>query len=132
MPDCIPVSDTPTPYSVFPPCGKKVTDRRRFRASVAEPVARQNPFLRNPEASPPPSNDRFHVVIIDNDTNTYEQVIRICMKALQISEQEAFQIALAVDHNGEAIVFEGTHPEAQSVADMIRTIGIEVLLRPAL
>jgi len=72
----------------------------------------------------------LYVVIIDNDTNTYEQVIRICMKALQISEQEAFQIALAVDHNGEAIVFEGIRSEAQAVADVIRTIGIEVQLRP--
>lgn len=135
MPDCLPLtkeSDTPTPYSIFLPSWKKVTGRRRFHASVRfpQPAARQNPFLRNPQASPPASNERLYVVIIDNDTNTYEQVIRICMKALQISEQEAFQIALAVDHNGEAVVFEGTRAEAQAVADIIRTIGIEVQLRP--
>lgn len=52
------------------------------------------------------------------------------MQALHISEMEAFQIALAVDHNGEAIVFEGTKAEAETVANTIRTIGIEVQLRP--
>lgn len=93
---------------------------------------RQNPFLRNPQTQPPASNERFHVVIIDNDTNTYEQVIRICMKALQISELEAFHIALAVDHNGEAIVFEGTRAEAEAIANIIRTIGIEVQVRPVI
>lgn len=54
------------------------------------------------------------------------------MKALQISELEAFHIALAVDHNGEAIVFEGTRAEAEAIANIIRTIGIEVQLRPVI
>jgi ATP-dependent Clp protease adapter protein ClpS len=124
---------SPALPSMFLPLWRKVTCKTRIYegGSHIQILARENPFFRNPQASPSRPTDRFYVVIIDNDTNTYEEVMEVCMKALSISELEAFQIALAVDHNGEAIVFEGTRSEAQMVADIISTIGIEVQLRPA-
>ncbi len=76
------------------------------------------------------SQGNFRVIIIDNDTNTYEQVISVCMKALGIAYREAFEIALAVDQNGRAEVFEGSMPDAEAVAGVIRSIGIEVLVVP--
>ncbi|MBI41427.1 MAG: hypothetical protein CMF59_17680 [Leptospiraceae bacterium] len=72
----------------------------------------------------------FRVLIIDNDYNTYEQVIRVCMKALGVGFEEALQIALAVDNNGEAEVFHGDEASAAAVADVIRSIGIEVRVEP--
>lgn len=77
------------------------------------------------------SSERYCVTILDNNTNTYEQVIRICMQALGITYEEGFEIALAVDNNGKATVFEGSQEEAEAVASVIRTIGIEVLVEPA-
>ncbi|MCB1170637.1 MAG: ATP-dependent Clp protease adaptor ClpS [Leptospiraceae bacterium] len=68
--------------------------------------------------------------IIDNDYNTYEQVIRICMKALSIGFEDALQIALAVDHNGQADVFQGDEGSARQVAEVIASIGIEVRVEP--
>ncbi len=68
---------------------------------------------------------------MDNNVNTYEQVIGICMRALGISYEEGLEIALAVDNNGRATVFEGAEQEAGTVASVIRTIGIEVLVEPA-
>jgi ATP-dependent Clp protease adapter protein ClpS len=73
----------------------------------------------------------FRVTILDNNVNTYEQVIEICMKALGITYDEGLEIALAVDNNGRADVFEGVQAEAEAVAGVIRTIGIEVLVSPA-
>lgn len=55
----------------------------------------------------------------------------ICMQALGISYQEGLEIALAVDHNGRATVFEGREAQAEAVAGIIRTIGIEVLVEKA-
>ncbi len=88
---------------------------------------RENPSAR---LQRPPESERqsclYRVRIIDNDTNTYSQVIDICMEALNISWQEGFHIALAVDNNGFADVFEGSLPEAEAVASVIRRIGITV------
>jgi len=81
--------------------------------------------------SPQTSEGAYRVVIIDNDVNTYEQVIQICMKALGIHYRDALEIAIAVDQNGRAEVFEGSQADAEAVASVIRTIGIEVLVVPA-
>jgi len=95
------------------------------------PVARQNPGvtpdpLQHSEKLPP----IYRVTIIDNDTNTYEEVIDVCIKALGISFEEAFQIALAVDHNGKAEVARAPRFDADRIASIIRTIGIEVEVAP--
>jgi ATP-dependent Clp protease adapter protein ClpS len=68
----------------------------------------------------------YEVRIIDNDYNTYQEVIDITMLALGVSEEEAYAVAWEVDHRGSCVVAEGTLSEAESVASVIRTIGIEV------
>jgi ATP-dependent Clp protease adapter protein ClpS len=88
------------------------------------PAARTSPFPRKEEGL-------FRVTILDNNVNTYEQVISVCMQALGITYEEGFEIALAVDNNGRATVFEGAQIQADMVARVIRTIGIEVLVEPA-
>ena len=66
------------------------------------------------------------VRIIDNDYNTYREVMDITMLALGISEEQAFAVAWEVDHRGSCVVAVGPYPEAEMVANIIRTIGIEV------
>jgi ATP-dependent Clp protease adapter protein ClpS len=72
------------------------------------------------------NKDLYEVRIIDNDHNTYEEVIRISMAALGISEAQAFAVAWEVDHYGSCVVARGPYEEAEAVASVIRTIGIEV------
>ncbi|MBL8018968.1 MAG: ATP-dependent Clp protease adaptor ClpS [Leptospirales bacterium] len=76
------------------------------------------------------ASENYSVIILDNNVNTYEQVIDVCMRALAISFAEAYDIALAVDQNGQAEVFEGNQSDAEAVAGIIRTIGISVLVVP--
>ena len=71
-------------------------------------------------------SETYEVRIIDNDYNTYQQVMDVSMLALGVSEDEAFAIAWEVDHKGYCVVAEGPYDEAEAVADTIRTIGIEV------
>jgi ATP-dependent Clp protease adapter protein ClpS len=71
-------------------------------------------------------NNLHEVRIIDNDYNTYREVMDITMLALGISEEQAFAVAWEVDHRGSCVVAVGPYPEAELVAKMIRTIGIEV------
>ncbi len=75
--------------------------------------------------SPEPS-ELYEVRVIDNDFNTYQQVIDISMLALGVSEDEAFAIAWEVDHTGYCVVAHGPYDQAEAVAATIRTIGIEV------
>lgn len=99
---------------------------------TSPPQFRHNPFVRpeSAEQRPDPPGE-YRVVIIDNDTNTYEEVIHICMLALGIDYEDGYQIAVAVDHNGHCAVYEGPEAEAREIADVIRQIGIEVRVIPA-
>lgn len=98
------------------------------RPAISTPLARENPDFRDLPERNPPGQEMFRVVIIDNDYNTYEEVISICIQALGVSYEDAFKIALAVDHNGRAEVVSAPRPEADRIAAIIRTIGIEVLV----
>jgi ATP-dependent Clp protease adapter protein ClpS len=72
----------------------------------------------------------YEVKIIDNDFNTYGEVMQITMSALGISEELAFAVAWEVDHAGFCVVAHAPHEEAQAIASVIRTIGIEVQVNP--
>ena len=91
---------------------------RRFRSRTLNKAS-------DGKASPGPS-ELFEVRIIDNDFNTYQQVIDVSMLALGISEDDAFAIAWEVDHSGYCVVAHGPYDQAEAVAATIRTIGIEV------
>ena len=91
---------------------------RRFRSRTLNKAS-------DGKNSPGPS-ELYEVRIIDNDFNTYQQVIDVSMLALGISEDEAFAVAWEVDHSGYCVVAHGPYEQAEAVAATIRTIGIEV------
>ncbi len=72
----------------------------------------------------------YEIRIIDNDYNTYQEVMQITIQALGISEEQAFAIAWEVDHLGSRVVGHGPEQDAEEVAEIIRTIGIEVRVNP--
>lgn len=90
------------------------------------------PIRRSPE-QPEDSSDSermYEVRIMDNDHNTYEEVIQISMLALAIPFEEAYAVAWEVDHRGSCAVAIGPKSDADNIADIIRTIGIEVQVNP--
>ena len=121
-----PESSRPSAGYVDPRCGEGhpvyMYTGRRF-----PPVRiHSNP----PEDGSPESSELFEVRIIDNDHNTYEEVIQITMLALDIDRDQAFTVAWEVDHRGHCVVAHAARPEAEQVADVIRMIGIEVQVNP--
>jgi ATP-dependent Clp protease adapter protein ClpS len=74
--------------------------------------------------------DLYEVRMIDNDYNTYQEVIDITMLVLGIDQEDAFAVAWEVDHYGSCAVAEGSYEASQSIANLIRTIGIEVQVNP--
>jgi ATP-dependent Clp protease adapter protein ClpS len=93
-------------------------------------IDKRFPPIRIPEQPPPnesePKGDLYEVRIIDNDYNTYQEVVEITMAALRITEAEAYAVAWEVDHKGSCVVAQAPREEAEAIAEMIRTIGIEV------
>ncbi len=96
---------------------------RLFDPIVLKSADRDDPDLEDPE-------DVHEVRIIDNDYNTYEEVMEITMLALGVDEDAAFAIAWQVDHRGSCVVAEAPRDEAEATANVIRTIGIEVEVNP--
>ncbi len=76
------------------------------------------------------SDGLYEVRIIDNDYNTYREVMDITMEALGITEDDAFAVAWEVDHVGSCVVAQAPKAEADGIAGTIRTIGIEVQVNP--
>lgn len=92
-------------------------------------MRRFDPVTISPEEPDQESKDReelYEVRIIDNDVNTYQEVIEISMSALQISAERAYEVAWEVDHHGSCVVAVAPREEAETIADTIRVIGIEV------
>ena len=91
-----------------------------------------DPIMMSPDREDPNSRDEelYEVRIIDNDYNTYSEVIQITALALGISEESAFAVAWEVDHNGFCVVAHAPKGEADRVAEIIRLIGIEVQVNP--
>lgn len=78
----------------------------------------------------PKDKQVYEVRIINNDYNTYEEVIHISMIALGLGEAQAFAVAWEVDHHGSCVVAHGPREWAEAIATIIRTIGIEVQVNP--
>jgi hypothetical protein len=85
---------------------------------------------RKQEESDSQDEELYEVRIIDNDHNTYGEVIQISMLALGISEDKAFGVAWDVDHYGSCVVAHAAKQEAEELACIIRLIGIEVQVNP--
>ncbi|MBM4329123.1 MAG: ATP-dependent Clp protease adaptor ClpS [Deltaproteobacteria bacterium] len=79
-----------------------------------------------PQGESPNGEEIYEVRIIDNDYNTYQEVMDIAKTALEVTEEQAYAIAWEVDHKGSCVVAEGPRPEAENIAGVIRIIGIEV------
>jgi ATP-dependent Clp protease adaptor protein ClpS len=66
------------------------------------------------------------VVVYDNDENTAEEVISILLIATHCSMEEAEIETWEVHHLGKSVVHHGEKDECDTVAQVIRQIGIRV------
>ena len=75
-----------------------------------------------------PRNDRkgknkkepkYHVILHNDDYNTFEHVINILVKVLGMSVSQGFVIAREAHTTGQAIVFTGSLQQAELIRDKI-------------
>lgn len=68
------------------------------------------------------------VTVLDNDYNSIDQVMFILIVATGCSQDEAEIETWEVHHLGKSVVHHGGEKECRRVAEVIRTIGIQVLV----
>jgi ATP-dependent Clp protease adapter protein ClpS len=115
------------------PSARRITRGDSAATILCYTGRRFNPIRVKPKGrdEESPDDERLYEVrIIDNDYNTYQEVIEITMIALDISEQEAYAVAWEVDHKGSCVVAHAPNEEAEAIAGVIRIIGIEVQVNP--
>ena len=83
------------------------------------PLASLNEYFQS-------SGDGYMVVVYDNDTNTYDQVIGILLNATGCTLDEAHLETWEIHHLGKSVVHHGTFAECNRAAGIIRQIGIRV------
>lgn len=111
-----------------------VRTRGRWASSVFVPVhcytSRRFPPIvvpRDPNDDESPDDAQLYEVrIMDNDYNTYQEVMDIVMLALDMTDEQAFAVAWEVDNRGSCVVAHAPHDQAEAIAAIIRVIGIEV------
>lgn len=69
------------------------------------------------------------VIVYNNETNTYAEVMAVLMMATNCDEYEAYIETWEVDHLGKSTVHYGNEDECFSAAAIIGSIGIQVEVR---
>lgn len=66
---------------------------------------------------------RYHVVLFDDDSHTYEYVIEMMVNLFAMTIERGFEVAYEVDHIGQAIVKTCPHDEAVEARKLIISYG---------
>lgn len=65
------------------------------------------------------------VIVFNNETNTYEEVMHILQTATGCTPEEAYMETWEIDHLGQSVVHIAAREECDRVAAIISTIGIK-------
>jgi ATP-dependent Clp protease adapter protein ClpS len=73
---------------------------------------------------------RWALVIFNNESNSFEDVIFILMKATGCDVQEATIETWEAHHYGKAMVHFGDKSECEAAARVVQSIGVQTEVRP--
>jgi ATP-dependent Clp protease adaptor protein ClpS len=74
---------------------------------------------RADESRKPKKEPMFHVLLHNDDYNTFEHVIKILVSVLGVTVLEAFLKAQEVHNTGQSIIFTGSLAQSELVKDKI-------------
>jgi len=97
----------------------------RLRAAVPGTISR--PDERVDDGTAPGKG--WVVEVFNNETNTYDEVMEILMRATGCDLHEAYIETWEIDHLGKSVVHHAGQRECERVAGIIATIGIRVEVR---
>ena len=65
----------------------------------------------------------YNVVLLDDNTHTYDYVVEMLMRLFVLSEADAYGHAVEVDTTGRTVVITCGLPEAEFARDQIQAYG---------
>lgn len=68
---------------------------------------------------------RYHVILFDDDSHTYEYVIEMMVVLFAMTVEQGFEVAYEVDHIGQSIIMTVPHAEALEARQKIITYGAD-------
>jgi ATP-dependent Clp protease adaptor protein ClpS len=73
----------------------------------------------------------YRVIVHDNSYNTFDEVIRVLIKAVPgMTFDRALALANEIHTTGAAVPYVGPKEHAEAIGAVIRTIGIKVTVEP--
>jgi ATP-dependent Clp protease adaptor protein ClpS len=70
------------------------------------------------------------VIVFNCDCHTYQEVITLfCQIIPGMNQTKAFELAWQIDHQGSAIVFQGTIQQANAIGEKLATGGLRIDVR---
>lgn len=78
----------------------------------------------------PVGSSRWMVVIFNNDTNSFDEVVRVLVMATGCTANEAEMEAWEAHHLGKAPVHFESEEKCQRVADIIASVGVKTEVVP--
>ena len=76
------------------------------------------------KAEPP-----YHLILLDDDSHTYQYVIKMLGAIFGYGPEKSYAIACVVDSQGEAIIFTGSYDEALLKQEKVHAYGADPLMR---
>ena len=77
----------------------------------------------------PKRQPRYHVLLWNDDSHTYEYVISMLKQVFGHSVEKGFQLAEAVDREGRAILLTTTLEYAELKRDQIHAFGKDLFIK---
>ena len=77
------------------------------------------------------SGESWRVVVFNNETNSFQEVIDILVVAIRCSTEKAEAFASEIHHRGLSVVYMGSKIRCEKISSIIATIGIKVLVDKA-
>lgn len=71
----------------------------------------------------------YNVILWDDDTHTYEYVIKMLMEIFQMRFEDAYRHTLEVDKKGKTICITTHLERAELKAEMIHSYGPDILMQ---
>ena len=94
----------------------------------ADTVTERRPDLFDETIHSPISD--YIVLVFNNETNSFDEVIQILQKATGCCLEEAEMETWEIHFTGRSVVHHGERVECERAAGIIATIGIRVAVEP--
>jgi ATP-dependent Clp protease adaptor protein ClpS len=78
------------------------------------------------QRTPPGSDGPYMVILYNCDCHTFEQVEQQLQKATGCNQEKAEAFAMEVHTQGRSVVYSGSDEECEKVANILRSIKLQV------